>query len=123
MAKKIFCDVCGDEMAYEAVPPYLKGQDVPVRVKGHDGDLEFSVHVKVIPEGVANGQHVDVCGDCRAHLLDKLDMRPKPDEPRFALGKLNIEELKQHLAKRHPGLKLTNAMTDSIVRGVQEMLP
>lgn len=72
MAKKIFCDVCGDEMTYEQVPPHLKGQDVPVRVKGHEGDLE----------NVGNGEHVDVdvCGDCRAFLLDKLDTRPKPAE-------------------------------------------
>lgn len=77
MAKKIFCDVCGGEMTYEQVPPHLKGQDVPVIVKGHEDTLTFSVHVKVTPENVGNGEHVDVCGDCRAYLLDKLDTRPK----------------------------------------------
>lgn len=77
MAKKIFCDVCGEEMTYDAVPQYLKGQDEVLHIRGAHAELEFSVHVKVTPENVGNGEHVDVCGDCRAYLLDKLDTRPK----------------------------------------------
>lgn len=76
MAKKIFCDVCGNEMLYEDIQPYLKGQSTIVNVVG-DGNrkLQFDVHVKVVPEGVGNGEHVDICGSCRLFLLDKLDRR------------------------------------------------
>ena len=76
MAKKIFCDVCGNEMSYEDIQPYLKGQSTIVDVVG-DGNrkLQFDVHVKIMPEGVGNGEHVDCCGSCRLFLLDKLDRR------------------------------------------------
>ena len=76
MAKKIFCDVCGDEMSYEDVPAYLKGQSTVINVEGSGGrKLQFDVHVKVVPENVGNGEHVDICGGCRLFLLDRLDRR------------------------------------------------
>lgn len=76
MAKKIFCDVCGDEMDYVDIADHLKAQPVPVVVNGHGNKtLQFEVAVRVQPVGVANGEHVDICGSCRAYLLDRLDVR------------------------------------------------
>ena len=77
MAKKIFCDVCGNEMTYDEVPSHLKGQSTVVQVNG-DGNrkLQFDVQVKIVPENAGNGEHIDVCGNCRYYLLDRLDGRP-----------------------------------------------
>ena len=76
MAKKIFCDVCGNEMTYGEVPGYLLGKEAVLNVEGSGGrKLQFSVAVKVEPEGVGNGEHVDICGSCRLFLLDRMDRR------------------------------------------------
>ena len=76
MAKKIFCDVCGDEMDYAKVAEHLKAQPALVAVKGHGNKtLKFEVAVRIQPVDVPNGDHVDICGSCRAYLLDRLDNR------------------------------------------------
>lgn len=80
MAKKIFCDICGNEMDYSEIADHLKNQLVPVVVKGRGNKtLQFEVAVRVSPVGVTNGEHVDVCGECRAYLLDRLDVRPQSE--------------------------------------------
>lgn len=77
MAKKIFCDVCGDEMDYASVQPHLKADPVEVSVRGHENKpLKFEVAVRIQPKN-ENGGHVDVCNDCRLHILGKLDTRPR----------------------------------------------
>lgn len=76
MAKKIFCDVCGDEMTYGEVPGYLLGKEAVLNVEDSGGrKLQFSVAVKVESVGVGNGEHVDICGSCRLFLLDRMDRR------------------------------------------------
>lgn len=76
MAKKIFCDVCGNEMTYGEVPGYLLGKEAVLNVEGSGGcKLKFIVAVKVEPVEVGNGEHVDICGGCRLFLLDRMDRR------------------------------------------------
>lgn len=80
MVKKIFCDVCGDEMDYAKVAEHLKAQPVLVNVKGcGNKTLKFEVAVRVQPVDVPNGEHVDICGSCRAYLLDRLDVRTESE--------------------------------------------
>lgn len=75
MAKKIFCDVCGNEMRYEDVQPHLKAEAAEVQVVG-DGNkkLKFEVSVRIAAKN-DNGGHTDVCQSCRHFILDKLDVR------------------------------------------------
>lgn len=116
MAKKIFCDVCGDEMTYDAVPTYLKHSCASVKVKGQENrELEFSVAVNISPVGIGNGEHVDICGDCRAYLLDKLDVRPKlavtPADQRV----LMVEPAALAKAIKARGMKVPTASDLSVI--------
>lgn len=79
MAKKIFCDVCGNEMTYEEIQPHLKAEPVEVNVVG-DGNkkLKFEVAVRIQAKN-ENGGHVDVCQLCRHFILDKLDVRAQSE--------------------------------------------
>lgn len=80
MAKKFFCDGCGDEMDYEAIRPHLKGNEVTVDFNAHEGRrLKFEVSVKFQCMNVRNGEHIDLCNDCRIHLLKKIT--PQLGEP------------------------------------------
>lgn len=74
--KKIFCDLCGNEMNYAEMPKYLKEGDY-LSVTTTDGiKLDVSVCVGFEIDNVPNGVHIDVCHNCRASLLDRLDIRP-----------------------------------------------
>lgn len=80
MAKKIFCDVCGDEMDYADVQPHLKGESVEVAVRSHDNKgLKFLV-ATIIKSQNGNGEHTDICNGCRHGLLSRLDNRPRVAE-------------------------------------------
>lgn len=85
MAKKTFCDGCGDEMSYSETQPLLKGDTVTASFNGHEGRyLKFEVSVKFVPMSVRNGEHIDFCGACRLHLLKKITPQ---------LGELNEQSI------------------------------
>ena len=74
--KKIFCDVCGNEMDYPGGSnqpiQHLFGKDSEISVVGQGNKpYHFKLHVKLDVDGT----HVDVCADCRLFLLNKLDPR------------------------------------------------
>jgi len=73
MAKKFFCDGCGDEMNYSSIRPHLKGNEVTTDLKAHGGrHLKFEVSIKFLCTNPKDGEHVDLCEDCRIHLLRKI---------------------------------------------------
>jgi hypothetical protein len=77
MSKRIFCDLCGEQMSYGDIDGHLRGEPTVVDAVGHEKrPLRFTVSV-TIDSHKNNGEHIDLCGDCRYYVLDKLDNRPK----------------------------------------------
>lgn len=78
--KKTFCDLCGNWMEYSGIPHYVKGSGDVVNVKTTEGiPLEVRVSVKFEILEVPNGEHIDICHECRMKMLDKLDIRLKAE--------------------------------------------
>ncbi len=73
MAKKIFCDVCGGEMTYQAIPVIFLGNDVHrTEVYFRDPHLDKFAEVQInffFPR--SEDDHTDVCGGCRHDILMK----------------------------------------------------
>lgn len=81
--KKTFCDLCGSGMEYSGIPHYVKGTGDMVKEYTTEGiPIEIKVSVKFEVLEAPNGEHIDICHECRMKMLDKLDIRPKPE--RFA---------------------------------------
>jgi hypothetical protein len=80
--KRIFCDCCGGEFKYDEQHRIVNGKSNDMRV-GHKtnldivGELEITFSKLRIAGTVADGQHVDLCTDCRWKAIDRLDTRPK----------------------------------------------
>lgn len=76
--KKVFCDICGEEMDYATMPNFIRGKQEQVTVLSVNHEkINVSLCVKVDEAYDKNGSHTDVCTDCRMSALSMLNKRPK----------------------------------------------
>jgi hypothetical protein len=94
--KKIFCDCCGSEFKYDDQLAAVNGKPNSARAGGTQqsgwdvvADLAISF-TKVRVAGTTSGSdHVDLCGECRWKMIDKLDPRPKGQTAGAGVGWVN----------------------------------
>lgn len=72
--KKIFCDCCSREFAYGTrdMEPFTREKNVYV------GGRLLNVKMTVISADLKNGEHADICADCRWKAVMTTDVRDKP---------------------------------------------
>lgn len=88
--KRVFCDSCGKEFAYDSVHGKVNGSATAFSFPiNRENELSYTfTHVKGVMkitfefDRIPNGAHIDICVDCRWAAIDKLDPRPHkaPDE-------------------------------------------
>jgi hypothetical protein len=81
--KKTFCDSCGDEFDYKDITmSAVNGVPRQVKLPAAESmlprrEMAFMVHIRIEPDQVNNGEHIDICGGCRWKMLDELYSRPE----------------------------------------------
>lgn len=76
--KKIFCDCCAKEMTYDNMGA-VSGQKVGNLMDRHGGGYVNAPITITFDARAANGEHIDICRNCRWDALDKLDPRGRDD--------------------------------------------
>ena len=78
--KKTFCDVCGAEFSYEEKEYRdTAGTKTFTLIGQENKKIAVKVRLDIEAENL-NGEHIDICGDCRLYIANKLDTRPRASE-------------------------------------------
>lgn len=72
MAKKTFCDLCGDEISQHDVTQGCFDKGEEVRLRGHEGELTVKVTISIRSE-----KSFDLCKQCMHYIVGMTDHSPK----------------------------------------------
>jgi hypothetical protein len=124
--KKIFCDCCGKEFQYNEETAVTSGveQETQIQMIGsklmQKRNMDFSINIQLHPvKGqLGNGDHIDICADCRWRAVNSLDHRPKDATPKQTVPPYVPQLIADRIKENEP---ISNtSIRDIVIRVLKE---